>query len=148
MIKNAKLKFVQADPATTMDLEALRDNFDILEEVSNNHSEELELLADMQTQTISYAIDSSGLTTILKANKHTDMKIINAFVQMGDNIKEEQVVGLMGISDAIKFSKSEKSGKVRMLSILNDIVLSDKDIVVTTSSNRRIIVNITLEGAK
>jgi len=146
MIKNAKLKYIEADSAAPMDLVALRENFDKLEEVANNHAEELKLLAQMHTQTISYAIDVAGLTTILKPNKHKGVRIVNAFVQMGDNIKEEQFVGLTGISDNIKFSKSERSGKVRMFTLTKDRVATNEPIRVSTSSNRRIIVNVTIEG--
>ena len=146
MIKKTDLKYITADSAAPIDLEALRGNFDNLREVVDNHAEDIKSLALMQTQTISFAIGVSGLTTILKPKKHNDMRIINAFVQMGDNIKEEQFVSLVGISDGIKFSQSEKSGKVRMFTILKDNVLSNEGITVSTSSNRRIIVNVTVEG--
>ena len=147
MIKNTELEFIEAiQDGSSLDVVALRGNFDKIEEALNEHKEEIEATPQKVTNTISYAIDTTGLTKILRKGKHRNLKIINAFVQMGDSVKEEATVGLVGISDAVRFSKTEKAGKVRIFN-LNRSDLKEKDeILVSTSSNRRVIVSVTYEG--
>lgn len=146
MVKEASLKFVSAIETGVMDLQAMRGNFDELEDVAKDHANELRALAFKQTQTISYCVDESGLTTILNGGKHTRVKIVNAFVQMGDSVNSEEIVKLVGISDAIKFSDSEKSGKVRVFNILKEHLMFYEDIIVETTNDRRVIVNVTIES--
>lgn len=147
MIKNTELEFIEAiQDGSSLDVVALRGNFDKIEEALNEHRDEIESTPLRVTNTISFAIDTAGLTKILRNGKHTNLKIVNAFVQMGDSVKDEATVGLVGISDAVRFSKTEKAGKVRILN-LNKTDIKEKDeILVSTSSNRRVIVNVTYEG--
>ena len=143
MAMKSDIRFVQAIDTGVMDLQAMRDNFDNIEEVVDEHATEIETLASRQTQTISFGIDEDGLTTILQSDKHHRIEIVNAFVQMGDNRTDECIVELVGITDAVKFSSTEKSGKVRLFNIIKKNLLFHEEIIVKTNSDRRIIVNVT-----
>ena len=146
MAKNTELEFITAIEDGSIDIAALRGNFDKIERALNEQKEDIETTPLKVTNTISYAIDTAGLTKILKKGKHTNLKIVNAFVQMGDSVKEEATVGLVGISDAVRFSKTEKAGKVRIFNLNRTDIKEKDEILVSTSSNRRVIVSITYEG--
>lgn len=148
MVKNATIKHVEAIDTGEMDLVALRGNFSHLGEVINEHADEMRALSSKQTQSVGYAIDQSGLTTILEGGKHLRIKIVNAFVQMGDNITNENIVELMGISDSIRFSPTEKAGKVRIFDIHKKNLMFNEGIIVKTSSNRRVIINVLFKSTE
>lgn len=148
MVKDASIKYVEAIETGEMDLTALRNNFSHLGEVVNEHADEMRALASKQTHTISYAIDQHGMTTILEGGKHLRIEIVNAFVQMGDNISNEDIVELVGISDSIRFSPTEKAGKVRIFDVHKSNLMFSDAIVVNMSSNRRIVVSITFKSTE
>lgn len=148
MVKNASIKYVEAIDTGEMNLAALRNNFSHLGEVVNEHADEMRALASKQTHTISYAIDQHGMTTILEGGKHLRIKIVNAFVQMGDNVADEDIVELVGISNYIRFSPTEKAGKVRIFNVHESNLMFSDAIVVNASSNRRIVVNVTFESTE
>lgn len=146
MTKNTELEFITAIEDGSMDIGALRGNFDKIEEALNSNADDIKEVKVMETKTISYALDRAGLNKILRSNKHKDFTIVNAFVQIGDSVKEELTVGIVGISGHVRFSKTEKAGKVRILDINRPDIKAKEDILVSTSSNRRVIVTITYEG--
>lgn len=148
MVKDASIKYVEAIETGEMDLVALRDNFNHLKEVINEHADEIRALASKQTQTIGYAVDQSGLTTILEGGKHLRIEIVNAFVQMGDNVTNENIVELVGISDSIRFNPTEKAGKVRIFDIHKKNLMFSEGIIVKTSSNRRVIINVLFKSTE
>jgi len=148
MTKEVDLKFVQAIDTGEWDILALRGNLDDLEEAVNEHATELRALAFKQTQTISFAIEEAGLTTILHTNKHLRCKIVNAFIQLGDNIKIDDIVTIQDISDSIRFAETEKAGKVRIFNILKSHLMFNDELIINTTSNRRVIVNVTIESTE
>lgn len=148
MAENTDIKYIEAIDTGEVDWNILRGNFDNLADVVDEHADELKGLAQKQTQTISYAIDEAGLTTILNSNRHLRIKITNAFLQMGDSISKEDIVEIVGISNKIKVSNTEKAGKVRIFEVLKKQLLFTENIQVRTSSDRRVIVNVTFESTE
>ena len=146
MAKVTDLKYVEAIDTGVMDLQALRDNFDNITEVVNEHASEMVALASKHTHTISFAIEAVGETTILTGGKHLGGTITNAYVQMGDSIPKESILEILGISNSIKVSGTEKAGKVRIFNVLRKHLLLYENVVVRSSSDRRAIINITIEG--
>ena len=146
MADTVDLKYVQAIDTGEWDILAMRNNFDEVEEAINEHATEIQALAFKQTQTISYGIESAGITTILNSNKHLRCKITNAFVQMGDNVKQDNTITIKGISDSIRFSETEKAGKVRIFNILKSHMMFNDEIIIETTSNRRVTINVTIES--
>lgn len=146
MAQEVDLKFVQAIDTGEWDIKAMRRNFDDLDEAINEHATELRALAYKQTQTISYGIEEAGQTTILRTNKHLRSKIVNAFVQIGDNVSLENIVSIKGVTNSIKLSDSEKAGKIRIFDILKSNMMFNDELIVQTTSNRRIIINVTYES--
>ncbi|MCK4826982.1 hypothetical protein KA005_65215 [bacterium] len=148
MVKDATIKYVEAIDTGEMDLAALRENFSHLGDVINEHADEMRALSSKQTQSVNYAVDQSGLKTILEGGKHLRIEIVNAFVQMGDNITNENIVELMGISDPIRFSPTEKAGKVRIFDIHKKNLMFSEGIIVKTSSNRRVIISVLFKSTE
>jgi len=148
MVKKIHIGHVSAIETGAIDLQMLWHNFTNIGIVINEHAVELNTLAYRQTQTISFGIGERGQTTILRGDKHHRIKIINAFVQMGDSIPEECVVEIEGMSNSVRFSKTESAGKVRIFDLHKNELMFYEDLVVNTTSNRRVIVSVTFESSE
>lgn len=120
--------------------------FSEIQDILNEHADELKGLARHSTQSISYAIEGAGITPVLKPGKHPRSKIVNVCVMMGDSIAEEATVVLQGITNTIKFSATEKAGKVRIFTILKESLHFIDAVRAETTGNRRIIISLTLES--
>ena len=112
----------------------------------NEHAEELLSLARQQTATINFGIEHEGNTIILSGHNHLRSKITNAYVLLGDNLTKEIDIKIEGITNTVSFSSTEKAGKMKLMTIHKEEILSYEDIVVITSSDRRIMVHVTLES--
>lgn len=122
--------------------------FSEIQDILNEHADELKGLARHNTQSISYAIEGAGTTPVLKPGRHTRSRLVNAYVLMGDSIAEEATVVLQGITNTIKFSATEKAGKVRIFTILKDSLHFIDMVKAETTGNRRIVVTLTLESTE
>ena len=111
----------------------------------NTNAKELIALSDKQTYTIIQAYDNPGLHSILQGNKHGSAKIINAWVQVGDNIDVTDIVKIIGITNTINIEEAEKSGKVRIFTIKKPMLNFYENVVMQKQSNRRVLVGLTLE---
>ena len=148
MAKKTNLKFIEAIDTGKVDWGVIRANFNNLGQIVDEHADELRGLASKQTQTISFGVDTVGLTTILNSNKHIRIKITNAFVQLGDSVPSEESIKLVGITDSLKFSSTEKAGKVKVFNVLKTNLMFTEPIIVETNNDRRIIVNVTYESTE
>lgn len=148
MAKKTDQKFIAIIDTGVMDIAALRGNIDNLAEVADEHADELIGLATKQTQTVSYCVDTIGITTIVNGNKHLRIKITNAFLQAGDSVPKNEVIEIVGITNAISLKSSEKAGKVRVFDILKKHLMFNEDIKVKTSGDRRVIINVTYESGE
>jgi len=120
--------------------------FEQIQDKINFNADEAKAIAQHQTFTISYAVEAVGTTTILNSSKHPRAKIINAFVQVGDNLPLENIVEIEGITNTIKISDTHTAGNMRLFKILKPQLHFIDNVKVKTTSDRRIIVNLTLES--
>ena len=132
----------------SVDWQPVKNAFTEIQDILNEHANELKASVRHSTNTISFALDSSEAITVLRAGKHLRGKIINAFVMMGDNIEQETIVELVGITQPIKFSKTEKAGKIRIFNILKEALHFSENVIAKQSSNRRLIITFTLESTE
>lgn len=114
-------------------------------EAINEHVKEVNALAEKSTQTVSFAIEAMGITEII-SDKHVRAKITNVFFQLGDNLDMKQSVKIVGHTETISFSKTEKAAKTKIAEILNESFGFAERMEVETSTDRRIIVNVTYES--
>ncbi len=126
----------------------IKRNFQNIQDTINTNADDLNAVAKRQTYTIIYAIEKIGITEILKSGKHLRMKIINGWAQLGDNVKESISVSIEDLTDMITFKETEKAGKVRIFKINHSYISFIDNVRVYTSSDRRILVGLTLESVE
>lgn len=146
MTKELKVKKIEGVDTGNFDINGMRKNFADIEEVVNDHVVEIEALAKRISGTISFAVEAEGVCKILSGSVHPDMRITNAYVQLGDSVSKEINIQILGITDMIRFSDTEKAGKVKIFDIENPEVLFIQEILVETDSDRKVIVNFTFES--
>ena len=122
--------------------------FNEIQEILNEHANELKGIVRHNTQTISYAIEGTGVKTILKAGKHYRGKITNAFIIMGDNVPQKTIVELEGISEQISFNSTEGMGKVRIFKLKKSQLHFIDEVKVVQSGDRRMVINLTIESTE
>ena len=132
----------------SVDWAPVRKAFIEIQNILNEHANELKAVVRHSTQSISYAIEGNGLYTVLGTGKHYRGKITNAYVVMGDNIPSTTSVELIGISNTISFKASEGAGKVRIFNILKSHLHFIDEIVVSQTGDRRMIITITIESTE
>ena len=120
--------------------------FQEIQDILNEHADELKSTVRHNTNSISYAIEGEGIKTILKAGKHYRGKITNAFVIMGDNVPQKTIVELIGISEQISFNTTEGMGKVRIFKLKKSHLHFIDEVRVVQSGDRRMVINITIES--
>lgn len=146
MTKQLQLKKIEGVDTGIFDIVGMRKNFNDIEEVANDHKAEITALSRRVPGTISFAVEAVGVTKILSGSAHLDLNIINAYVQIGDSLAKEINIGIIGITNNLRFSDTEKAGKVKIFDIENPDILFVQDIFVETDSDRKCIVNITFES--
>jgi len=132
----------------TVDWRPVVTAFHEIQTILNEHADELKGTVRHNTQTISFAIEGNGITTILKGGKHYRGKITNAFVTMGDNIQNKTSVELVGISEPINFNTTEGAGKVRIFKLTKSNLHFIDEVKVNQIGDRRMIVNMTIESTE
>ena len=146
MAKQLQLKKIEGVDTGQFDIVGMRQNFTDIEEVANDHEAEINALSRRVPGTISFAVEAVGVTKILSGSAHLDLKITNAYVQIGDSVAKEINIDIKGITNSIRYSNTEKAGKVKIFDVENPEVLFVQDILVETDSDRKCLVNFTFES--
>ena len=146
MAKQLQVKKIEGIDTGQFDIVGMRQNFTDIEEVANDHEAEINALSRRVPGTISFAVEAVGVTKILSGSAHLDLRIINAYTQIGDSVAKEINIGIIGITNNLRYSDTEKAGKVKIFDVENPDVLFVQDIFVETDSDRKCIVNITFES--
>lgn len=147
MPEEVEMEDITAVDDGSIDWNQFRRNFTSLGDAVNDHAKEITAMARRVTNTISFAIESEGETIIINPGMHPRMKVTNAFVQLGDNISDfEDEIEILGVTDSVRFSKTEKAGKIKIFGIRKSDVKFYEQVVVKTSSRRHIVVHITSES--
>ena len=145
MVKKFKIKKIEGVDNGSFDINGLKKNFSDIEDVINDHEEEIKGFDKVVSGSISYAVELVGETIILHGGTHCNMKVTNAFVQLGDSLPFNLLISIKGITNTLRFSNTEKAGKLKIFNIWNEGILLEDDIVVETDSDRKCIVNLTWE---
>lgn len=146
MAKELKVNRIDGVDTGNFDIVGMRQNFTDIEEVVNDHKEEINAMSRRVPGSISFAVEAVGITKILSGSAHLDLKITNAYVQIGDSLSKEININIKGITNSLRFSDTEKAGKVKIFDIENPEVLFVQDILVETDSDRKCLVNFTFES--
>lgn len=148
MAKQLQLKKIEGVDTGNFDIVGMRKNFTYIEDVANDHEAEINALSRRVPGTISFAVEAVGITKILSGSAHLDLRIINAYAQIGDSLTKEINIGIVGITNNIRYSDTEKAGKVKIFDVENPDVLFVQDIFVETDSDRKCIVTFTFESSE
>ena len=132
----------------SVDWNPVRKAFTEIQDILNEHADEIKASVKHNTQTISYAIEGEGIKTILKSGKHYRGKIVNAYVIMGDNVPQKTIVELEGISEQISFNSTEGMGKVRIFKLKKSQIHFIDEVRVVQTGDRRMVINITIESTE
>lgn len=135
------LKDIEYSDGSTINVEAIIDNFAVLAaEIELSRGRENMIPAGFGT--MSLPICERG-TYKLVPKGHPRMEFLNAHCVLGDNIKQQVKVSLLVNEkkiDSLKFAANEKSGKIQVFEIPEELSLGTLDeISVRTSDNRRLV---------
>ena len=122
--------------------------FEQIHDKINENADELKAAVRHNTQTISIAIEGPGVSPLLRAGKHFRGKIVNAFAVMGDSILSGTTVEIQGITNVLKFSDSEKAGKVRIFQIIRSQLHFIDELRISQTGDRRMIISVTIESSE
>lgn len=147
MVESIKIKRFSAVEDGATDWKTIRDSFDDIEDVLNEHAKELKALAKHSTFQISGMFQTKGRHVLARAGKHPRCKILNAFAVVHDNIEDEVHVSIIDFTGDIKFNGSEKKGSGKIFDLHPGKVAHFIDsIEVELTGNRRISVYATCES--
>lgn len=136
-----QLKTVNFTDASSIDVGAIVENLQILRaEIEASRRRENVIPAGFGT--MSCPICERG-THPLVPKGHPRMEFLNAHCVLGDNIKQSVKVSLLvneKVIASIKFATNEKSGKIQVFELPEDLDLGSFDeINVRTSDDRRLV---------
>ena len=136
-----QLKTVNFTDGSSIDVAAIIDNLQMLAaEIDASRTGVNVIPAGFGTMTC--PICERG-THPLVPKDHPRMQFLNAHCVLGDNIKQSVKVSLLvneKLIASVKFAVNEKSGKIQVFEIPEDITLGSLDEVnVRTSDNRRLV---------
>lgn len=130
----------------SVDWEPVKTAFSEIQEILNEHADEVKSVVRHNTQTISYAIDGAGSEMVIQPSKHLRGKITNAFLTLGDNIEQTTSVELRGISSPLNINSTEGAGKVRLFKITKPQLHFIDGVEVIQTGTRRMVITITIES--
>lgn len=122
-------------------------SFADLEAALNHNAAELAALASQQTNTVIRAYETPGIHILLQGGKHRRGTIIDAWLQIGDNAELSDIVEIVDVTDSINIKDSEKSGKLHLFTIKKKALNFFETVYLRKTTNKRILVGITLESA-
>lgn len=139
-----KIKEINYTDGSSIDVGAIVENLQMLAtEIDGNRNRENTIPAGIGST--SCPIMLRGDYDIIKAG-HPRLDITSAYCTLGDNIKQPckaiLFVNNKKISN-IKFGKSEKSGKIQIFELPDDVDMAEYDTMsVRTSDDRRLVITV------
>lgn len=131
-----------------VDWEEVNNNFtDISDDIANLNTRLLRQENALERNVVTYLLETEGYTTVLRAKEHDNTKLVHAFIQAADNVKETVTIHILkGNRDIAKpqtIKSTEKSGKAQNFSLYKTQVISKVDnIKLYTNGNRKVIVTL------
>ena len=136
-------KAVDFIPKGTEDWATANKNFEDISDDIDELDTRIELLRKrLSIQTVTYLLEGEGYTTALEAKEHGNLncKLIHAFMQKADNVKENITVHILkenkDLCDPVTLKGSEKSGKCQSFSPYKFQIVGKMDSIKLYSSSR------------
>lgn len=146
MAEEIALKDFNAVEDGSTDWGNIRENFTDLEEVINEHVDELRAIVKRQTFTVSKLFASKGKHVFLTGGKHLRCRPVNAYAVVHDNVDREVRITL-DLGQEIKFSATEKKGSAKDITLHpHKAVHFTESVFVEFSEDRRVSVYVTFES--
>lgn len=139
-----KIKEINFTDGSSIDVGAIVENLQMLAtEIDANRNKENTIPAGIGS--ISYPVMLRGEYEVI-SNGHPRLDITSAYCTLGDNIKQPCKVSLF-VNDkkisSVKFGTSEKSGKIQIFELPDDIDMADYDTMkARISDDRRLVITV------
>ena len=122
--------------------------YQTIEDEINTLKADIESISKRSTISISQIFEGRGVHLLTASGKHYRAKIINAYLLVGDKIKQKDIITIDNISTPLNINTTEEYGKAREFNIKNTNVHFIDEIKITKIGIRRIIITITLESTE
>lgn len=143
-ITKQTLRFIENG---VIDWTPIKDYFNDLEDVINDHADEIKASVQRQTVLYRYPIWASGTFTMLRGGKHPRLKIIDGWITVADNSDRAQKIEVIDIAEPVDISSSYSAGVIIPLPIrLNsDKIMFHKDVEIRALGERRVVIEMLCE---
>jgi len=145
-----KIELNLPDHITTggINWDQIKDVYETIEDELNTLKADIEAISKRSTISISQIFEGRGTYSLTASGKHYRAKIINAYLLVGDKIKQKDIITIDNISTPLNINTTEEYGKAREFNIKNTNVHFIDEIKITKIGIRRIIITITLESTE